>query len=76
MAKFTYDDIVKVISAAPAGIRPGAKAWVVGVFETRPGEYFDKFPEGVVYTIEFEDGSSVEAHESNLVLSDDNYDGH
>lgn len=64
--KFNYDDVVQVRLTAAPQLRPGAKAWIVGVFETRPGSYFDKFPEGVVYTIEYEDGSSVEIHEQDL----------
>jgi hypothetical protein len=64
--KFNYDDVVLVRPTASPQLRPGANAWVVGVFETRPGPYFDKFPEGVVYTIEFEDGSSLEIHEQDL----------
>ena len=68
MPKFTYDDIVKVIESAPPELRPGARAWVVGVFDTRPGKYFDIFPDGVVYSIEFEDGAAIEVHESNLEL--------
>lgn len=64
--KFNYDDKVKVRSGASNELRPDATAWVVGVFETRPGSYFDKFPDGVVYTIEFEDGSSAEIHELDL----------
>lgn len=72
MSKFFYDDVVKVVDSASAELRPGCKAWVVGIFETqdRQGNYFNKFPEGVVYTIEFEDGSSTEVHESNLILED------
>lgn len=73
MARFTYDDIVRVRESAPAGARPGAKAWVVGVFEARPGKYFDTFPEGVIYTIEFEDGASIEIHESSLELANDGF---
>lgn len=68
MNKYTYDDVVKVLDTAPTELRPGMKAWVVGVFEDRPGKYFDIFPPGVVYTIEYEDGSSAEIHESNLEL--------
>lgn len=64
--KFSYDDIVQVRLTANSDLRPGAKAWIVGVFDTRPGPYFDKFPEGAVYTIEFEDGSSLEIHEQDL----------
>jgi len=65
---FNYDDVVKVRRDASSELRPGAKAWIVGVFETRPGKFFDKFPEGIVYSIEFEDGSSIEIHEADLEL--------
>ncbi|MBK8970952.1 MAG: hypothetical protein IPM37_06115 [Hahellaceae bacterium] len=66
MPKYNYDDIVKVSPSAPRSARPGSKAWVVGIFETRRGDLLDSFPDGVVYTIEFEDGQSTEVHESNL----------
>jgi hypothetical protein len=69
MSKFTYDDIVTVRNGAPPNLRPGARAWVIAIFdrrETRPGKHFDAFPEGVVYTVEFEDGSTAEAHEDIL----------
>lgn len=63
---FDYDDIVKVRKDASAELRSGEKAWIVGVFEKKLGKYFDKFPEGIVYSIEFEDGLSIEIHEANL----------
>ncbi|MBB4768918.1 MULTISPECIES: hypothetical protein [Xanthomonas] len=67
MPKFNYDDRVRVISGAGASARQGANGWVVGVFESRPaGEYFQAFPEGVVYSIEFEDGQALEIHEVDL----------
>lgn len=65
--RFNYDDIVQVTANAPSELRPGEKAWIVGVFEDRPGKYFEKFPEGTVYSVEFEDGSSADIHESMLV---------
>lgn len=65
MAKFTYNDIVRVKQNAEPGTRLG-RAWVVGIFEDRPGPYFNQFPDGIVYTIEFEDGTSAEVHESSL----------
>lgn len=68
MPKFNYDDIVTATSAAPLNARPGNKAWVVGVFETRRGDFLKSFPEGVVYIIEFEDGASVEVAENHLEL--------
>jgi hypothetical protein len=70
MPKFTYNDIVKVSGDAGPELRRG-RAWVVGIFEQRPGHYFDRFPDGVVYTIEFEDGTSEEVHESCLVAETD-----
>jgi hypothetical protein len=69
MSKFTYSDIVMVRKNVPAKFRPGARAWVIAVFDSRdkrPGKYFDAFPEGPVYTVEFEDGSTEEVHEDNL----------
>ncbi len=37
------------------------------MFLERPaGSYFERFPEGVIYTIEFEDGQAVDVHESLL----------
>lgn len=67
MAKFACNDIVTVRAGVGHGL-PNGRACVVGVFEDRPsGVYFDKFPLGVVYTVEFEDGSSGEIHEDNLV---------
>lgn len=36
--------------------------------EKRKGDYLKRFPAGWVYTIEFEDGSSVEVAEADLVL--------
>jgi hypothetical protein len=66
MPRFNYDDIVNVRSGASADLHPCKKAWVVAIFDTRPGPYFDKFPDGVVYMVEFEDGSSLEIHENDL----------
>jgi hypothetical protein len=69
MSKFTYDDIVMVRAGASPDLRPGSRAWVIAVFDrpdSRPGKHFDALPEGVVYTVEFEDGSTAEMHEDNL----------
>lgn len=68
--KFTYDDTVKVVSNAFKALRPGTTAWIVGVFDERPGSYFERFPTGTVYSIVFEDGSSLEIHESDLESAD------
>jgi hypothetical protein len=66
--KFTYDNIVCARSGADISLRPGERAWVVAVEEERRGAYYEKFPPGVVYTIEFNDGSSIEVHEDDLEL--------
>jgi len=65
--QFAYDDVVRVRPTAELVSRVGHRAWVVGIFaEPRPGAYFERFPRGVVYTVEFEDGSSAEIHEGDL----------
>jgi hypothetical protein len=69
MSKFNYDNIVKVREGAPPESRPGRTAWVVGVFENRLGSAFDAFPEGTIYIVEFEDGTAIDIHESDLDLA-------
>jgi len=67
MPKFSYDDIVVVSRDADTKYRPGFKAWVVGIFEERSGGYLSSFPDEPIYTIEFEDGDSLEVNESLLI---------
>jgi hypothetical protein len=56
-------------------VRPGSPAEVVGISEQqqRHGSYLKQFPIGVVYTVEFEDGSDAELQEDHLIAlrSDD-----
>ena len=67
MAKFDYDDTVEVIADAPAKLRPGRHASVVGIEEEpRRGSFYEQFPPGTVYLIEFEGGEAVSIHESML----------
>jgi hypothetical protein len=68
LAKYTWNDLVKAVSGAPEKWRPGAFASVVGISEEseRRGSYREEFPHGVVYTIEFADGSSVDVEEASL----------
>lgn len=68
MSIFAYGDTVRVRDEAPVEIRPGNLASVYAVDEEadRWGDYLRKFPHGVVYGIEFEDGHSVEVPESLL----------
>ena len=68
MSKFNYDDIVQV--TVDSGIQPALsrKAWVVGIFEKSLGSHFDQFPPGVVYSVEFENGSATDVHEDNLEI--------
>jgi hypothetical protein len=65
-ARFDYNDMVRVQKASTDLSRLGALAWIVGVFVERKGPYFDQFPEGPVYTIEYQDGASHEAPERDL----------
>jgi hypothetical protein len=68
VSKFTHGEVVRVMEGAPKEMRPGAQAWIVGVIEAgkRKGRYFEQFASGAVYTIEFEDGSSIDVDESDL----------
>lgn len=67
MPLFNYDDRVRVIHGASSHLRPGSDAWVVGIFEERPlGAYFADFPDGVIYTIDFDDGQAADVHEGQL----------
>jgi hypothetical protein len=69
VAKFEYDDTVQVALAAPAALRPGAQASVIGITEDRrSGSHFEQFPPGTVYLVEYEDGVAVDIHESHLEL--------
>lgn len=67
---FTWGDIVIISDAAPAEWRPGAIAWVVGVFECSETHPVGDFPPGMVYLVEFEDGSATEVTEQVLRYAD------
>ena len=68
MSRFTFDDTVRVKGEAPHHFRPGERASVTMVFlpADRHGAYFEQFPPGIVYSVEFEDGNSVDVHEDWL----------
>jgi len=69
---FTWNNIVITRDDAPPQVRPGSRAWIVGMSEAseRSGDYLREFPSGRVYTIEFEDGSDAQALESWLIADD------
>jgi hypothetical protein len=69
MAKFTWGDSVLITEGAPANARPGSPAEIVGISEKheRHGSYLQDFPDGVVYTVEFEDGDDALVHEHHVV---------
>jgi len=67
VARFTYNDIVIAMPLSNPKLRPGQKAWIVGI-DDRQVFPRREFPPGVVYQIEFEDRDSVEAHEADLLL--------
>ena len=52
MRRFTWGELVRVTPKAPAEYRSGQYAWVVGI-QIVPDET-------VMYTVEYEDGSSQE----------------
>ena len=66
--KFDYNDRVKVCNASSDLARVDALAWIVGVLASRDGPFYDTFPPGQVYIIEYEDGSSHVIHENDLEL--------
>lgn len=67
MAKYTWNDIVQIRDGATVDApRYRERSWIVGVFEDDRGEGFEEYPPGVVYTVEFEDGSSINVHELDL----------
>jgi hypothetical protein len=69
MAKFIIGDSVRIAEPALLAVRPGSVAEVVGISEEggRHGSYLDAFPRGVVYMVEFEDGSPAELQEAHLI---------
>ena len=54
---FTWGDCVKVAESAPANLRPGARAAIVGL---------DDRADQPAYTVEFGDGSDAEIAETML----------
>ena len=74
MTKFDYDNIVTAIKGSDPKLRPGEKGWVCGIYEikTCSDEFKNKYCDGNVYLIEFEDGDAVKVHESQLILIDRN----
>jgi hypothetical protein len=71
-AKFDYDDIVTTRMGLGSTLRPGSMAWIVGITpeSKRSGKFLEEFPRGTTYTIEFEDGVSVEVQEADIQLAD------
>lgn len=69
MAKFAWGDSVLVAEDAAVIARPGSPAEIVGISEKqeRHGSYLQNFPDGVVYSVEFEDGGDAEVHEDHIV---------
>lgn len=68
MLMFTYGDIVLVKTDAPAEMRPGQTASVVGINTEHEMSRspFDQFLPGTVYLVEFADGEALDIHEGML----------
>jgi hypothetical protein len=71
MKRFTYDDVVQVLSGAPSNFRPGEKAWIVAILEDRERFPLNEFPAGTIYTVEFKDGSAINIHSDYLVQTEE-----
>jgi hypothetical protein len=69
MARFNYDDIVR-IKAGRMGSGRG-RAWIVAIIDDRQRFPLREFPPGTVYSIEFEDGDAIDVHEDDLEASED-----
>ena len=71
---FDYNDTVTARPGADARLRPGEVASIVAVIRQtdREGKFLESFPIGTVYIIEFNDGSSVEICEGDLIKLDTN----
>jgi hypothetical protein len=78
MAKYTYSDVVRVEAGVkhwvnvPGSRKPGPRigepASVYAVDDELSAYWKTKYPAGAVYGVEYEDGDSVEIHESDLEL--------
>jgi hypothetical protein len=66
MARFTYNDIVRISKTSSPSQRCGERAWVVAVIEDRDRFPLAQFHPGVVYTVEFENGDAADIHEDDL----------
>jgi hypothetical protein len=68
MTKFNWGDPAFVKDDAPIEYKPGSLVHVVGISadSSDPVEWDERFPEGVVYTIEFENGDSIDVEEAAL----------
>ena len=71
MAKFTYDDIVRIKETSVLTGHRGSRAWIVGILADRNEYSLKGLPPGVVYTVEFEGGEAVDVHEDDLDLEND-----
>jgi hypothetical protein len=65
-SQFTYDDTVIVSLVSPKEMRPGARASIVAVLKADKRPTYRSFRPGVVYTIEFEDGTTIDIEEEFL----------
>jgi hypothetical protein len=74
VSKFTYNDIVRISADVRHGYGPRRKAWVVGIHDARAEPRFGIFPAGLVYIVEYEDGTSVTIQEDHLEAWNDALD--
>ncbi len=77
-SKYNYGDVVSVKRSVTfwlnvpgnriAGPRVGERASVYAITNERLVGRQSKFPSGVIYSVEFENGDAIEVHEDDLEL--------
>jgi hypothetical protein len=73
MAKFDYDDTVRIKDSCAAMVRRGEVASVIAILEDRKLWPLSQFRSGVIYSVEFADGAAIDVHEDELEATDESF---
>jgi hypothetical protein len=66
MAKFDFDDTVRIKGTATTAERRGQPGSVIAILEDRTRWPLKQFEPGVIYSVEFADGIAIDIHEEDL----------
>jgi hypothetical protein len=66
MAMFDYNDTVYLLKPGRYDEYLGKGASVIAIFDDRERWVFPELPEGIVYSIEFENGDAIDVHEGEI----------